>query len=375
MSSASMLAAACAGPPLNASSSNEQFPVMLTAVDRFATVWVEDRHYLVGEVAVRNLGTSDATLSALRITPSVRGNEPPLLDLHGRTLLACAAAANGRPAVSLVLPANEQLTLFLWHGIGSREVEPGFLHLMLEAPFQDPVPLNLVGLESPAPLAPPLQGGPWVAVFEPGFPFGHRRSSFARSSAPDTRFIPARFAIDWIRLDAKGRANSAIADDFARWYGFEESVLAVAEATVAAVRDGQNDVLTSLQPPPGWQPTDVAGNYICLDLGRGSFAFYEHLQKSSIEVRVGERVKVGQLLAKVGRSGVNSSGPHLHFHVADGPDLLFAQGRPYSIADFRSVGQYESMQAAEAGLPWVPHRSRGRRSGFPLPNAVVMFDE
>jgi murein DD-endopeptidase len=360
---------------LNASSSKEHLTVTMSAADRFATVWIEDQRYLVGEVAVRNPGASAATLSALRITSGVRSNEPPLLELHGRKLLACAAAANGRPAVSLALPAGEQLTLFLWHGIGSLKVEPRFLHFLLEAPAQDPVPLDLVGLEPPTPLAPPLRGGPWVAVFEPGFPFGHRRSSFARSSAPDTRYIPARFAIDWIRLDAKGRATSAIADDFARWYGFEESVLAVADATVAAVRDGQDDVLSNLQPPPGWQPTDVAGNFICLDLGRGRFAFYEHLQKSSIRVRMGERVKVGQLLAKVGRSGVNSSGPHLHFHVADGPDLLFAQGRPYSFAEFRTVGQYGTMQAAEAGLPWIPHQSRGRRSGLPPPNAVVMFDE
>jgi murein DD-endopeptidase MepM/ murein hydrolase activator NlpD len=48
-------------------------------------------------------------------------------------------------------------------------------------------------------------------------------------------------------------------------------------------------------------------------------------------VKVGERVKQGQVMALVGNSG-NSTEPHLHFHVADANSPLGAEGLPYRLA-------------------------------------------
>ena len=39
--------------------------------------------------------------------------------------------------------------------------------------------------------------------------------------------------------------------------------------------------------------------------------FFNHLQKGSVKVKTGQKVKAGQHLARVGSSG-NSTGPHLH---------------------------------------------------------------
>jgi hypothetical protein len=213
-------------------------------------------------------------------------------------------------------------------------------------------------------------------VYDPAHPFGHRRAAFVRA---DVRYIPARYAIDWIRVDAAGGVapSAAAAADHARWHGFGQEVLAVADARVALVRDGMEDVLTRRLPPPGWTPADVAGNHVCLDIGAGRFVFYEHLQSGSIQVRENDRVLAGQVLARVGRSGVNSSGPHLHFHVADRPDVLFAQGRPCSISGLRALGRYHSMDAAEEGKAWTPQTAPDPglgQAGFPAPNAVVVFE-
>lgn len=63
---------------------------------------------------------------------------------------------------------------------------------------------------------------------------------------------------------------------------------------------------------------DGAGEYVVID-GEGEdrdYAFM-HLQAGSIAVREGQRVRTGQLVARVGSTGA-SSGPHLHFEVWEG---------------------------------------------------------
>lgn len=58
-------------------------------------------------------------------------------------------------------------------------------------------------------------------------------------------------------------------------------------------------------------------------------ASYMHLQKGTIRVRVGDRVTMGQILAKSGNTG-ESTGPHLHFEIQRGKKYLWtADGSRY----------------------------------------------
>jgi murein DD-endopeptidase MepM/ murein hydrolase activator NlpD len=60
------------------------------------------------------------------------------------------------------------------------------------------------------------------------------------------------------------------------------------------------------------EPLTVRGNAILIDHGWGIYSGLYHLSK--IEVKVGQFVRQGQVIARVGTTGL-STGPHLHWDV------------------------------------------------------------
>lgn len=57
---------------------------------------------------------------------------------------------------------------------------------------------------------------------------------------------------------------------------------------------------------------DARGWYIDIDHGNGWVTEYQHLGK--LNVKVGDKVKKGQVIGEVGMTGA-STGPHVHFEV------------------------------------------------------------
>jgi murein DD-endopeptidase len=223
-----------------------------------------------------------------------------------------------------------------------------------------------VAPQDPIVLDAPLRSGPWIAIYDPVLKGGHRTAIY---TVGDRARIPGRFAIDFITLPAFGALPRDPAERPADGNGFGAAVLAVADGTIAAAVDDTSD--RTPQPVPA---ESASGNYIALDVGGGRFAFYEHLQQGSILVKPGQRVSSGDVIAKLGSSGSTSIGPHLHFHVADTNSLLGADGMPFVFRLFTSLGEFESIQALQAGERWIPAGSaRGFTNSRPPPNAVISF--
>ncbi|MCF0080254.1 M23 family metallopeptidase [Streptomyces lomondensis] len=138
---------------------------------------------------------------------------------------------------------------------------------------------------------------------------------------------------------------------------FGAPILAVADATVVRAEDRQRDHLSrtslpgllylmlieaSVREMSGTRR--LLGNHLVLDLGDGTYAAYAHLQRGSLTVREGDRVHAGQPLARCGNSG-NSSEPHLHFQLMDGPDPDAARGVPFT---WRGIGVPRNGEIFEA---------------------------
>lgn len=84
---------------------------------------------------------------------------------------------------------------------------------------------------------------------------------------------------------------------------------------------------------------DAPANYVAIDHGDGTVAWYLHLRKGGPRVAPGDRVAAGQEIARSGWTG-RALIPHLHFHVTRGRG---GETLPVTFAD-----------AAGDGIPRAP---------------------
>jgi hypothetical protein len=228
-------------------------------------------------------------------------------------------------------------------------------------------------VQEPTPvLRAPLRGPSWVAFNALGSDT-HRRS-FVPVDGKER--IAQRFAIDWMCLGPDGRLYHGDSKSNANFYGYGAEVVAVAEGRVSDLKDGLPENIGSNEESTRAITLDnIVGNYLILDLGQGRFALYAHLQTGSLGVKLGDRVKAGQLLARLGNSG-NSDAPHLHFHLMDANSPLAAEGLPYELETFTQLGVIDDPAVLDSGQAWRPKTQVGpvvHRREFPVDKAVVGF--
>jgi murein DD-endopeptidase MepM/ murein hydrolase activator NlpD len=218
-------------------------------------------------------------------------------------------------------------------------------------------------------LAPPFAKGTWVAVHDPSWARGHRRVIYALAGRAR---IPGRYAVDWVGVDAQGRTSTGNPDHPADAVGYGMPVLAGADAVVTATR-GDMQEAGSITGNPAHALGEGSGNYVVLRVARDRYAFYEHLQPGSLLVRVGDHVRVGQQIGAVGFTG-DTTGPHLHLHVADCSSPLACEGVPFLMTGMTDVGRYRSL--SDLGVTrWQDDQARGRLSPeWPGYNVVMRFD-
>ena len=174
-------------------------------------------------------------------------------------------------------------------------------------------------------------------------------------------------AIDLVPVDGQGRsAPRTWRGLFSHeppevFFGFGRPILAPVSGRVEAVHDGEPDhdgrrSQVALVPYMLGQArrarlgaVGLAGNHLVIAIGaKGPFVLLAHLQRGSVQVQPGQRVSVGDPVARCGNSG-NSTEPHLHLQVSDSTVWTSACGLPLAF-----VGR--------AGSAWLPTNSEIVRS-------------
>jgi murein DD-endopeptidase MepM/ murein hydrolase activator NlpD len=74
------------------------------------------------------------------------------------------------------------------------------------------------------------------------------------------------------------------------------------------------------------------GNRIVIKHKNGEYTAYEHLKYKGVVVKVGQKVRKGQLIGYSGNTGWSTIGPHLHFEVFIKPSKDQSEGEtiPFS---------------------------------------------
>jgi len=195
----------------------------------------------------------------------------------------------------------------------------------------------------------PLEG-PWLAA----------------NARADLHCLGSQFGFDFVRAEDMAYhdhppARRMALGEFASFAQVVRSpaagVVLVAESDFPDLPPTPTKATFADGPPQGAPRTVMCGNHVVIRLDSGECVFLGHLQRGSVRVAAGRRVKEGQILGKVGNSG-NTSGPHLHIEVLDAPP------------DLDSV---LSLQFAQSGVPFgfSPLRLHGRRARKKSPGRIV----
>ena len=223
-----------------------------------------------------------------------------------------------------------------WHVVGYC----GLLVVIATLPIYDAYPSSYDNRESQATFRLPLDAPVKVA-------WGGATSDVNyHVYMPDQRWA---YDLLVVRDGTTFRADGSRLSDY---YSYGLSVLAPASGRVFAAHDGEREVEIGARR---WALAGL-GNYVGIEVAPNEYLFGGHFQPDSVTVQVGDDVRAGQQIGRVGNSG-NSSEPHIHLHLQDTPRPYLGEGIPFSFSQYEHRGRL-----IERGMPRGGRRN-GRYSG------------
>ncbi|WP_343186898.1 M23 family metallopeptidase [Anoxynatronum sibiricum] len=136
-----------------------------------------------------------------------------------------------------------------------------------------------------------------------------------------------RYAYDFLMLDQNGQSYSGDPKNVESYYCYAQTILAPADGEVVEVAAHEAETILLGKGRFFNQASQIAGNYVVIKHGEAEYSTLAHLKKDSILVKVGATVLRGEKIAACGNTG-NSTEPHLHFQLQDGPSFYDSAGLP-----------------------------------------------
>lgn len=350
-------------------------------VPKAPTVAVSDSGaFLSYELHVTNLTSTPMTLRRVEVIDDA--SRATVMNLADSALLRVIA----RPAPQIPAPQRAKIGaglrayVYLWIPVDASHPPARLRHRLTFKP--EPVDTGkaaadttlevLEGTVTPVEraavvISPPVRGE-WAAFNGPSNSSGHRRLVLGLEGHVA---IGQRFAIDFLQVDSAGSSHHGDPSKNENYYAYGTPLLAVADGIVVETKDSipQNVPGVNSRAVPIDMVT-VGGNHVAIDIGNGHYALYAHVQPGSLRVKVGDHVKRGQVVALLGNSG-NSTEPHVHFQIADGPTFLSSEGLPYA-TDFEVIGNC-GIGGTPPAIVCTRHAPTAVKGGIPLMNELVRF--
>lgn len=139
------------------------------------------------------------------------------------------------------------------------------------------------------------------------------------------------YAWDFVIVDSNGLQYRNSGDVVSDYFCYNQRVLAPADGVVVTVDNSVEDnPIGKVNIVKNW------GNSVVIKHADGLYSKLSHLQKGSVTVKEGDRVRSGQPVGKVGNSG-RSAYPHLHFQLQV-TEYIGSKTLKYPIASFLENG-------------------------------------
>jgi murein DD-endopeptidase len=300
----------------------------------------DGKFHLVYELRVTNMGTWDCVLEGLEVSAQDAGSRS-LASFSQANLEGMIRSLGVKAPEKSRLAPGASAVVYMWITLERREDVPAALRQRFSLKLGD-YPQTLVLQTHPVAvgtntlvISPPLKGDHWVAINGPSNTSSHRRALVPIDGGTT---IAQRFAIDWVRGNGGDKSYHGDSLDNRNYYAYGAEILAVADGVVTETLDGVPQNVPGETHAVPITPENVGGNHVVLDIGDGHYAFYAHLQPGSLRVKLGDRVRRGEVIGLVGNTG-NSSEPHLHFHISNATSPLGADGLPYALSSFEVQAQ------------------------------------
>ena len=222
----------------------------------------------------------------------------------------------------LMLPGYEPLTMVQVTVVGKSESDGQRVETVLQIPVQYH--------ENKTDLHFPLQGA-WWAIQAADWSDRHKQEVFSQT-----------YAVDFVKLGSDNNFFQGSGMALEEHYSWGQPVYATAGGKVAYVCFDMPDLQPGAPPNPRMfrdDPRRLLGNAVAISHANGEFSYYGALQQASLQVNDGQMIRRGTLIGRVGNSG-SSPGPHLHFHLMEGPNPFIDQGLPVKFSHFSAGGQY-----------------------------------